>query len=162
MAHVLVGRAASPASSVKRPPDVDLIAGVLVCDAAAFCLLKAVERLAATDAVEVQARHSAPIFARAPACAVEGGPPISTALVAGPAVDERSQQHDEKARQHRCARGDSHHPPASGERGVRLVLPYPGKGKEFKQQNSLSQHTGSTGKRKSGRESGFASLCAED
>ena len=97
VAHVLVGRAASPASSVKRQQDVDLIAGVLVCDAAAFCLLKAVERLAATDAVEVQARHAAPIVARTPAFAVERDPPVSPAevLVAGPAVDERSHQDDE-------------------------------------------------------------------
>ena len=49
------------------------------------------------------ARHGAAVLALTPACAVKGTPPVSTAdaVAALPAVDERSQQHDEKAREHR-------------------------------------------------------------
>ena len=49
------------------------------------------------------ARHGAAVLALTPACAVKGIPPVSTAdaVAALPAVGERSQQHDEKAREHR-------------------------------------------------------------
>ena len=52
---------------------------------------------------KAHSRHGAALLALTPVWVVKGIPPVSTAdaVAALPAVGERSQQHDEKAREHR-------------------------------------------------------------